>query len=988
MIRLNRLWSAIALLLLAWGPASLPGQSLGSGSVAGVVRNEAGEPLAVSLVLRHEESGIARSITTPRNGRFEFAFLPPGEYSLRAEQFGLRPQLIRGVVVRPGQAIEIPLTLGAAPEAVERIDTVAFRGALLAGRGPGLVVELARSRTEGYPDERRELTELGRYSSLSNAELEMQGLPAALSGIRVDGMPVSTLESPSLIPGSLRAAAFPLSMFEHAALVATNPDVEWSGVAGGTLDGFTRRGARQLGATAFGLWTGEALASGGAASGERGQTVQGGFQVGGPLIPDTASLVVGVEAWRLAAPASPAWARGPAAEQAIRIARETYGIDPGAGGEGSDVVSAFGRFAWQISPATHLDARANFAFLPSAAGDLVRPATALTRPYDGRDLFAGATLTTRFSDRVYQEVRLGVDGVSRDYQGFDAAELAGARVLSAGVALGLDGSQPGSFQRSTLRASETLHVRSGDHRLKLGLSAGLGRVEVGPAAAADVFFSDPEAFAAGLGFFVRAEPGAGTARFTVPQAALFAQDSWAAGPGLSILAGVRLDVERLPAGEVEPNPELRELAGLDNTNVGATWWRLSPRVGFTWDLQDRHEWVIAGSAGVYSGSVDPLLLGNWIHGSGGARIGRGFGTLEGRADVPDGAVVPVEAPALMLLDPGFEAPRTFRASLGVSRTLGASTALHLSGLFRHTDFLPRFSDLNLLPQAAARDQFGRAVFGQLRQQGGLLFAEPESNRRFAGLDRVIAANVDGRSTYRALSASVEHQPGGGIELFAGYTYSATEDNWIPSSGTALELPLAPFPTGEGTDWMEGRSDFDVPHRAVAGVELSSGLLGGLRTGVFYRYRSGSPFTPGFRDGVDANADGSFRNDPAFVDRSIPGMEALLDGWECLQDQMGGFAERNSCRTGGMHSLDARVALGVTRLGRYTAELIVDGINLLATRADLPDPALYLLDPAGSVAGDAATGRFTVPLVANENFGRPLGLLGSGRRLQLGFRLSH
>ena len=46
----------------------------------------------------------------------------------------------------------------------------------------------------------------------------------------------------------------PSTLFEQ---LASNPDVEWAGHAGGTLDAFTARGGRERGIRAFGSWSGE-----------------------------------------------------------------------------------------------------------------------------------------------------------------------------------------------------------------------------------------------------------------------------------------------------------------------------------------------------------------------------------------------------------------------------------------------------------------------------------------------------------------------------------------------------------------------------------------------------------------------------------------------------------------------------------------------------------------------------------------------------------
>ena len=120
------------------------------------------------------------------------------------------------------------------------------------------------------------------------------------------------------------------------------------------------------------------------------------------------------------------------------------------------------------------------------------------------------------------------------------------------------------------------------------------------------------------------------------------------------------------------------------------------------------------------------------------------------------------------------------------------------------------------------------------------------------------------------------------------------------------MQLTPFPDSlGGSDWARGRSDFDAPHRFTLGSEFG---FRGIRLAAFYRGQSGLPFTPGFRYGQDMNGDGSFRNDPAFIDDQVVGVTDLLSQWDCLRNQVGRFAQRNACRGPWISTLDLRLTV--------------------------------------------------------------------------------
>jgi hypothetical protein len=335
---------------------------------------------------------------------------------------------------------------------------------------------------------------------------------------------------------------------------------------------------------------------------------------------------------------------------------------------------------------------------------------------------------------------------------------------------------------------------------------------------------------------------------------------------------------------------------------------------------------------------------------------------------------------------GARSPRSTRVQAALSGSLGRTTTLHLGGAYRRTEFLVRRRDLNLSIGTSGADQYGRPVYGTLVQMGGALLPQPGTNRRFSEFDEVLALDFDGFSNYVGLTARLEQRAGRFLTFSAGYTFSHTTDNWMGARDGRPGAMLNPFPDSlAGVDWTEGRSDFDVPHRLLLGAEFA---LRSVRIAGFFRHESGQPFTPGFREGVDANGDGSYRNDPAAVDESVPGVSDLVGAWACLRQQVGrAFVERNSCRGPSQRTLDLRLSFGPLQIG-YPVELVIDALNLLETNLVDVDRALYLVDPAQATTIDPQTGAVTVPLVGNGDFGRPVVRRGPGRLLRLGLRVNY
>jgi len=231
-----------------------------------------------------------------------------------------------------------------------------------------------------------------------------------------------------------------------------------------------------------------------------------------------------------------------------------------------------------------------------------------------------------------------------------------------------------------------------------------------------------------------------------------------------------------------------------------------------------------------------------------------------------------------------------------------------------------------------------------------------------------------------VTLAVEHQLGAALDAFASYTFSETEDNLVGARSGVPEARMRPGLGGAAEDWSEGVSDFDAPRRAAVGVRGRLAVVRGLEMTGIYRFRSGVPYTPGFRPGVDVNGDGSGFNDPAFVAEGGTGPAA------CLNPDVGRIATRNGCRSDGVSFLDLHLALGLLQVGSSVASLTVDIFNVMDAELGVPDNALWLVDPAGSVEQDPGSGAFVLPLVANPDFGRVMSTLRPGRLIRIGFKV--
>jgi hypothetical protein len=970
---------AALLVIFAWPAAA---QSPTTGSLTGQVFDVNGEALAEVLVtLNDVRTGVARSAFTSRAGTYRFVFLDPGEYELFIEKIGYAPKRVVALPMRPGGELQAQTTLSPRGDSGLEVQTELYDGGALAGARAG-AQWLGAAAMEALSLDRG-LMGVARLTTLADESLAISGLAPHLSRLMIDGVPFRPVAEADAAGSRFLMTGFPLASVGGAQLVTSPQDVEWTGAAGGFLATYAQSGAASTETQASAFWGGSALPT--PTGIDRGSVsyndLHGSVVVRGPLLSDSARFTVGVEARRQERLLGSAWPNT-AGAAALAAAGAQEGLDleayRRAGVGRSDVLSAFGRLDWAVSERQRVDASMHLASMPAYT---TVNRTGLLREYEGGDLVAGVGYRSVSEGGTGNDLRLSFTSSRRQAGG--VVDVAPTFIAAEGVVFGAR-SEPFDGQETSLRLSNALHLPRGAHRLKIGAELAFGsfRYEQRAGADGEYYFGSADDLLAGRGVLLRREGPAAAASWSSPLVAAFAQNSWSSEAGVDLLLGVRVENERLPTDNVRPDAEWLRLTGDANVDATGSDWRISPRVSLTWDLQRRHEWVLHAAGGIYHDRLDPLALAEWQIEDGSGLIRRAAGTV---AWPPVPAQTGMTARTLTLLGPDFNAPRTSRVDAGLVRRIGASTAAGLTGSVRRTENLVRRSDRNLMALPAFRTTegpVGRPVYGTLLQQGSVIAATPGSGRRFETYDEVAALTADGWSEYWGVTLNAEHAMSDRLALVARYTFSQTTDNWFGARDGGLAM-APPQGLDAAAEWAEGTSDFDVPHRATVAAVFNAPA--GVRLSGLYRLQSGMPFTPGFRPGVDVSGDGYAGNDPAFVDAMA--VSGLAGRWSCLQQSAGRFAERNSCRAPAVHGVDVTAGVALLRLGGAVTELMVEAFDIFESEAVVPDAALYLIEPAGSITTGPDGRTVTLPLVVNPSFGEPLARRHPGRRIRIGFSLT-
>jgi len=940
-------------------------QSVAFGTLSGVVRDASGAPLADAEVRIVERvSGASRDRTTARDGVFRFDLLTPSTYDLRVEVLGYRPVVHTDIGVRSGGSTTLRVALTRQTPPISAVDTVRSVGSRTA--------PLGWLQARGYPEVvggRRLASDFGLLSATAD-QSSIEGLPWRFASTMVDGAHVGAIGAPGATGIGTFALAIPSRAVSAASVGGLGIDVETGG-SGVGLSVLSRRGG---GTPSFrGAVFGGTTDVGGAAD------------FSGPIQSDTAQAVGGVDYQRSEVVRPAYFLDGDAPGVALfTTARDVHGTDLSAYRAETprleERLSGYGRLDWQLGDRYAISLRGSGTRLVSADPPLLDGVPGFGSRHESNNVQAAVNVVARLTKRLTSELRLSGD--FGETQGL-LPTLPTTTFAGRGLGIGAGSDEPFTDSRTSPRLNALLHIDLGAHRVKLGAAVASHRLEsLGTTNAVGEFrFGDATDFASATGAWRQVSGFAGSGDHRMTEQSWFVQDAWQVADGFSLTYGLRFDANRASLDGLERNADWLARTGIDNAAARADGIRVAPRLGFRWELGADRGWILDGGAGVYNDLPDRRDIAEALTLDRGLNVRYSVGALGGWPAAPDSSVAPVVGRTMSLLGPSFEGPRTRRVSLGLQRDLAAWTG-YVRAVYRQTDFLTQRRDLNLPIARVGTDQYGRPLFGTLRQDGTLLSAVPGSNRRFGEFDAVTAIEATGFSEYWGATAGIERVRAEGFSFGLHYTFSNTIDNL--AGGLQAVAPI-PAPVGARA-WAHGPADSDAPHRVLGAAEWSATASGALRLGVIYRLQSGRPFTAGFRDGVDANGDGVWGNDPAHIDPLLPGMDSLLATWSCLRAGVGSLAQRNGCRGEWTHRLDLRAAVRLGGLAGGPLELIVDAINVIPGTLGSIDRALYLVDRTGSVTTNPSTGVSTVPLLVNPAFGTILADRSPGMLFRVGLRV--
>jgi hypothetical protein len=456
---------------------------------------------------------------------------------------------------------------------------------------------------------------------------------------------------------------------------------------------------------------------------------------------------------------------------------------------------------------------------------------------------------------------------------------------------------------------------------------------------------------------------------TVWNAAAAVAHEWHPSRAFSLIYGARLEADGFTSPPAR-NTALENALGV-RTDVAPARLNLSPRAGFsyTYSRDKRNGNGMTNSpigtfyrntTGVFHGGIGEFrdLLHPDVLAAASAATGLPNGTSQIScvgAAVPtpdwtgfqndpgtipssctDGSGLLVDyAPAVSLLSPSYDVPRSWRASLDWSSNFG-TWLVKVAGLGSYDLSQPGRTNVNFTgtPQFTLPDESGRSVYvspGAIDTHSGTV--SPTESRRSAAFGPVMMRTSDLRRYGGQLTGTIapdmfRFRSGRGFSLYTSlsYTLQASRQQYRGFDGAAFGDPRL-------TEWAP--STLDARHVLVYSFGVSTRKTGTVT--LFARAQSGLPFTPTVRG--DVNGDG-IGGDRAFIPNPALEPDTTLasqlrslmahgssSARNCLSDNLGRVAPRNGCRGPWTAQLNLqwRPPLPQRWLGRVTPNIYFENV---------------------------------------------------------------
>ena len=842
---------SFVLVLLSFS-AVVAQQSVTSATLSGRIEDSSGAVISgANVTATHLETNQQQTAMSDDAGRYRFPYLRTGAYDLKIDAPGFST-ITRQLTVSVGQALDVPI----------RLDVASLSAQVNIGSDVPIVETVRTQITETIrPREINELPLNGRnYLDLA---LLVPGVSptntgnnqrfAETSAVPGQGISIAgqrNLYNSFIVDGvsanddaaDLTGTYYSEEVIDQFQVVTSGGIAEFGRASGGVVNILTKAGTNHLRGNVYGFMRNQRFDARNPLAPVKDLLTQAqyGVSLGGPLRRDHTFFFSNFEQTRRNY--SAVLTISPAAVNAInnRLRAVNYSgplVTTGVVPASFDTTNFFTRIDHSINQHNQFSARYSLYHINAINSRTVGGLNDVSRGTGLRDTDQTAAISnvTTFSSRTLNEARFQYTNSRLDAPVNDEV---GPAVNIAGIAnFGTATVSPLARDINLLEAVDNVSTVRGDHSLKVGAGFLYNRVNiVFPGAVHGVYaFSSLNNFLSGNYLNYQQAFGAPSQFQSNPNAGVFVQDEWRLRSDLTLNAGLRYDLQFLPAP-----------IQTDTDNI-------APRVGIVYAPGD-HKTVIRASFGLYYDRIPLRATSNALQ-----RDGSKFVVVQLSPTQPGAPAFPnvltvqpatlPTRPNITRIDPNIEASYSQQANLQIERELPGNAVVSIGYLHLRAFhvILSRNVNVPTVPASAGIPNLGR----------------PDPN--WGNISRFESS---GRANYDGMVVSFNKRAARWASVRVSYTLSKTIDD-------AGNFFFSSVQDNFNIRDDRGLSDNDQRHRLVVSGSLeapqegkSSGLrraLRGFQLGYIFTYGSRLPFNVLL--GTDRNFDTNNNDRPLGVGRN-------------------------------------------------------------------------------------------------------------------------
>ncbi len=921
-------------------PAVLRGQGVTTAAMNGVVTDQAGAPLAdVNVVAVHVPSGTQYRAVTRVGGTYNVPNMRVGgPYRVTATRIGYRSHTQEDVSLALGQDVRVDFRLEAQAVQLEAVKAAVEEDPVLNPGRTGAGTLIDPQNVALLPSIKRSTRDLIRVDPRSDGNYAFAGRNWLYNNISLDGSYFNNpfgLDDPAP-GGQTNAEPVPYDAVEQVQVSVAPFDVRQGGFTGANVNTVTKSGTNELRGSVYTFGRNQTLVG----NTVRGSQivahpdlgyVQAGASLSGPLYRDKLFFFVDGEIERTHNPgsdfvASRNGSTGPGISRvdakimdSIRTRMiQVYNYDPGPY-EGyifhTDNDKFLAKLDWNVNANNTLTFRWDYL---NAKHDLPPHPFAISYNNTGRGpnasslpfYKAGYAINNHLNSFAL-ELNSRASGFAnrffasynrfRDFRSPFSEDFPTIEIGENGVTYTTLGHEPFSIHnildQDVFQFTNNFSLFRGKHVLTFGANFESFSFFNSFNIFRDGFFPAQSTFPSLSAFFsainsstpidFRGMIGTGLykgEKIHVGQLGVYVQDEVPASDRLNLTYGVRADFPMYFTSPVD-NPFSRSLTALDQNRNSVTVDEsklpsatalFSPRVGFNWNAVGDRQTQVRGGAGIFTGRVPFVWLGNAISNPGANPNLYPTGPVRNTGD----SATLKQSFDVNAIDPNFKWPQVWTTDLAVDQQLGSGLLGTLEVIYAkdiHASVERNFdlrAPVGTLPAPDGRPFYNSCTFGAGNCPSGSSpggYSLNGATLGGAGL-YVLGNSSDGHSLN--VTAQLRKNFPFGLSTSVGYSFTDAKNN-LKSTEIASALWSQRPVTGDPNNPDLGFSEFGQQHRIVGVATYNKQWSPRVRTqvGVFVEVAQGNTFAGqggnrySFVYSGDVNGDGQTGNDLIYIPRS-------------------------------------------------------------------------------------------------------------------------